>query len=403
MSEVGIQKLLEAGVHFGHQTSRWNPNMRRHIAGEIDGIHIIDLLQTEEMLEDARRFVGELTSGGGKVLFVGTKKQASGVIEDWAVRSNMPYVTRRWLPGLLTNFNIASARIKRLHELTELTESGQIDLLPTKERMNLQAELAKLEFALGGVREMDRVPDAVFIIDLKSEEIALREATRLRLPVIALVDTNCDPGLIDYVVPGNDDAIRSCELVISTVGEAIEEGAGAWAVIEEKRRAEEQVRREKEEAEKAKREEEERVRREAIEKEQAEEKARARAEHQAMAEAQAAKPAPKTHPQAVPDDPKEAVPEHPQAVVPDHPQAVVPDHPQAVVPDHPQAVVPDQEPAEEQTKVEEPAAEELAADEAAEVPKEEAADSAGSEEAPDEEVVATEEAPEAEGSEEESK
>jgi small subunit ribosomal protein S2 len=387
MSQVGIQKLLEAGVHFGHQTSRWNPNMRRHIAGEIDGIHIIDLLQTEEMLEDARRFVGELTSGGGKVLFVGTKKQASGVIEDWAARSNMPYVTRRWLPGLLTNYNIASARIKRLHELTELTESGQIELLPTKERMNMQAELAKLEFALGGVRDMDRVPDAVFIVDLKAEEIALREATRLRIPIIALVDTNCDPGLIDYVVPGNDDAIRSCELVISTVGEAIEQGAGAWTVIEEKRRAEEKARREKEEAEKRKREEEERVRREAIEKEQAEEKARARAEQQAKAEAEAAKPAPKPHPQAVPDDKPhpQAVPDdkpHPQAVpdnphpqaVPDdapHPQAVADDapHPQAVaddaphpqaVPDdapHPQAVAPDPEPAEEAPKDEDTTAE----------------------------------------------
>ena len=364
MSQVGIQKLLEAGVHFGHQTSRWNPNMRRHIAGEIDGIHIIDLLQTEEMLEDARRFVGELTSGGGKVLFVGTKKQASGVIEDWAARSNMPYVTRRWLPGLLTNYNIASARIKRLHELTELTESGQIDLLPTKERMNMQAELAKLEFALGGVRDMDRVPDAVFIVDLKAEEIALREATRLRLPVIALVDTNCDPGLIDYVVPGNDDAIRSCELVISTVGEAIEQGAGAWAVIEEKRRVEEQARREKEEAEKKKREEEERVRREAIEKEQAEEKARARAEQQAKVEAEAAKPAPKPHPQAVPE----------------HPQAVVPDHPQAVVPDHPQAVAPDPEPAADEAKAEEPAADEAKADEPA-------ADEAKADEPVDEEAA----------------
>jgi small subunit ribosomal protein S2 len=350
MSQVGIQNLLEAGVHFGHQTSRWNPNMRRYIAGEIDGIHIIDLLQTEDMLELSRRFVGEMTSGGGKVLFVGTKKQASGVIEDWAGRSGMPYVTRRWLPGLLTNFNIASARIKRLHELTELTESGQIELLPTKERMNMQAELAKLEFALGGVRDMDRVPDAVFIIDLKAEEIALREATRLRLPVIALVDSNCDPGNIDFVIPGNDDAIRSCELVISTVGEAIEQGAGAWAVIEEKRRVEEEARRKKEEEEKRKREEEERVRREAIEKEQAEEKAKARAEERAKAEAEAAKPAEKPHPQAVkPDHPQAVKPDHPQAVKPDHPQAVKPDHPQAVVPDHPQAVPADPEPAGEPT------------------------------------------------------
>jgi small subunit ribosomal protein S2 len=362
MAQVGIQELLEAGVHFGHQTSRWNPNMRRYIAGELDGIHIIDLMQTEERLEDARRFVGELTSGGGKVLFVGTKKQASDVIQNWAEKAGMPYVNRRWLPGLLTNFNIASARIKRLHELNELVETEQIELLPTKERMNMMAERTKLEFALGGVKDMDRVPDAVFIVDLKAEEIALREATRLRLPVIALVDSNCDPGNIDFVVPGNDDAIRSCELVISTVGEAIEQGAGAWAVIEEKRRAEEKARREREEEERRKREEEDRVRRETIEREQAEEKARKRAEEKARAEAEAKKPKEQPHPQAVPEDAPhpQAVPDnpHPQAV-PDnpHPQAVADDapHPQAVpddaphpqaVPDnpHPQAVAPDPEP-----------------------------------------------------------
>ena len=354
MAQVGIQNLLEAGVHFGHQTSRWNPNMRRYIAGELDGIHIIDLLQTEEMLENARRFVGELTSGGGKVLFVGTKKQASDVIQEWADKSGMPYVNRRWLPGLLTNFNISSARIKRLHELNELVETEQIDLLPTKERMKMMAERAKLEFALGGVKDMDRVPDAVFIMDLKAEEIALREATRLRLPIIALVDSNCDPGNIDFVVPGNDDAIRSCELVISTVGEAIEQGAGAWAVIEEKRQAEEKARREKEAEERRKREEEDRVRRETIEKEQAEEKARKKAEEKAKADAEAAKPKPAPHPQAVPDDAPhpQAIPDdapHPQAV-PDnpHPQAVPDDapHPQAVPDDapHPQAVPDDAEP-----------------------------------------------------------
>ncbi len=357
MSQTSIQELLEAGAHFGHQTRRWNPNMRRYIAGELDGIHIVDLLQTEQMLEDARRFVGELTSGGGKVLFVGTKKQASDVIEEWAGKAGMPFVNRRWLPGLLTNFNVASLRIKRMHELRELTESGQIELLPTKERMNMQAELAKLEFALGGVDEMDRVPDAVFIVDLKAEEIALREATRLRLPVIALVDTNCDPGNIDYVVPGNDDAMRSCGLVISTVGEAIETGAAAWSVVEEKRRAEEQARREREEEERRKREEEEKARREQIEREQAEEKARRRAEEQARQET-AAQPHPNAvieepHPNAVPDNPHpNAVIEepHPNAV-PDnpHPNAVIEEpHPNAV-PDnpHPNAVPPEPEPAGE--------------------------------------------------------
>ena len=210
MPEAGLKELLEAGVHFGHQTRRWNPNMRRYIFGELDGIHIIDLVQTEVLLENARRFAGELASGGGTVLFVGTKKQARGPVEEWADRCKMPYVNQRWLGGLLTNFNTMSARIARLHELTEWRDEGKLELLPTKERMGMLAELAKLEFNLGGVRDMDRLPDAVFVTDLKTEEIAVREAARLRIPIIGLVDTNCDPTPIDYVIPGNDDAIRSC-------------------------------------------------------------------------------------------------------------------------------------------------------------------------------------------------
>jgi small subunit ribosomal protein S2 len=177
----------------------------------------------------------------------------------------MPYVNLRWLGGLLTNFNTISARIARLHELTGLQEGGRLELLPTKERMGMQAELAKLEYNLGGVRDMDRLPDAVFIIDLKTEAIAVAEAARLRIPIIGLVDTNCDPEPIDYVIPGNDDAIRSCELVIRTVGEAIEQGASAWRTEEERRRAEEEERRRREEEEKRKREEEEKARREAEE------------------------------------------------------------------------------------------------------------------------------------------
>ena len=233
MPEAGLKELLEAGVHFGHQTRRWNPNMRRYIFGELDGIHIIDLIQTEELLENARRFAGELASGGGTVLFVGTKKQARGPVKEWADRCKMPYVNQRWLGGLLTNFNTMSARIARLHELPSWREEGKLELLPTKERMGMQAELAKLEFNLGGVRDMDRLPDAVFVTDLKTEEIAVREAARLRIPIIGLVDTNCDPTPIDYVIPGNDDAIRSCQLVIGTIGGAVEEGAGAWRVQEE--------------------------------------------------------------------------------------------------------------------------------------------------------------------------
>jgi small subunit ribosomal protein S2 len=265
MAEAGIKELLEAGVHFGHQTRRWNPNMRRYIHGERDGIHIIDLLQTEALLDDARRFAGELSSGGGTVLFVGTKKQARDSVKEWADRAGMPYVNLRWLGGLLTNFNTISARIARLHELTELQENGQLELLPTKERMGMQAELAKLEYNLGGVRDMERVPDAVFVIDLKTEEIGVREATRLRIPIIGLVDTNCDPAPIDYVIPGNDDAIRSCELIVSTIGGAIEEGAGTWRAEEARKRAEEEERRQREEEERRKREEEERARKEAEE------------------------------------------------------------------------------------------------------------------------------------------
>jgi small subunit ribosomal protein S2 len=260
MPEAGLKELLEAGVHFGHQTRRWNPNMRRYIFGELDGIHIIDLIQTEALLENARRFAGELASGGGTVLFVGTKKQARGPVEEWANRCKMPYVNQRWLGGLLTNFNTMSARIARLHELTGWRDEGKLDLLPTKERMGMLAELTKLEFNLGGVRDMDRLPDAVFVTDLKTEEIAVREAARLRIPIIGLVDTNCDPKPIDFVIPGNDDAIRSCQLVIGTIGGAVEQGAGAWRVQEEKRIAVEMERRKVEEEERKKREEEEKER-----------------------------------------------------------------------------------------------------------------------------------------------
>lgn len=297
MSNSGLQELLEAGVHLGHQTSRWDPNMRRYIAGEIDGIHVLDLVQTEALLDEASKFAGEMAASGGKILFVGTKKQASDTVREWAERADMPYVNRRWLPGLLTNFGISSGRIKRMHELTELTETGQLDLLPTKERMNLEAELAKLEFALGGVRDMKRVPEAVFIIDLKAEEIALREALRLRIPVIALVDSNCDPASIDYVIPGNDDAIRSCDLVIEAIGGAIEKGSSAWAIEEAKRQAEEEARRQREEEERQRREAEEEARRQAIEADQAE--MRRKAEESGAEQAATKEPPVPDHPQAI--------------------------------------------------------------------------------------------------------
>jgi small subunit ribosomal protein S2 len=298
MPEAGLQELLEAGVHFGHQTRRWNPNMRRFIFGELDGIHIIDLLQTEALLENARRFAGELASGGGTILFVGTKKQARDVVQEWAEKTKMPYVNKRWLGGLLTNFNTMSGRIARLHELNGWKEEGKLDLLPTKERMGMEAELAKLEFNLGGVRDMDRLPDAVFVTDLKTEEIAVHEAARLRIPIIGLVDTNCDPTPVDYVIPGNDDAIRSCQLIIGTIGGAVEEGSSAWRVQEEKRIAEEMERRKREEEERRKREEEEKARIQAQQAKEAEEEvakqaaAKAEADKQKAAAAQQAQAAP---------------------------------------------------------------------------------------------------------------
>lgn len=312
MPEAGLKELLEAGVHFGHQTRRWNPNMRRFIFGELDGIHIIDLLQTEVLLENARRFAGELAAGGGTVLFVGTKKQARDTVQEWADRCKMPYVNKRWLGGLLTNFNTMSQRIARLHELNGWKEEGKLDLLPTKERMGMEAELAKLEFNLGGVRDMDRLPDAVFVTDLKTEEIAVHEAARLRIPIIGLVDTNCDPTPVDFVIPGNDDAIRSCQMVIGTIGTAVDEGAGSWRVQEEKRIAVEMERRKKDEEERKKREEEEKLRVEA----EAAAKAAADAEAAAKATAEAAAKAAATPAQAAPAPSVPASPDVPPNYAP---------------------------------------------------------------------------------------
>ena len=265
MSEPGIKELLEAGLHFGHQTRRWDPRMRTYIFGERDGIHIIDLMQTEHLLAEARRFAGDVASKGGTILFVGTKKQARDAVEEWAKRCEMPYVNQRWLGGLLTNFHTISARIERLHELTALKEGGQLGLLPTKERMAREAELEKLEYNLGGVRGMKRLPQAVLIIDLKTEAIAVREAERLRIPIIALVDSNVDPMPVGYPIPGNDDSIRSCELVVRTVGEAVYEAAQSWRQAEAKRQAEEEHRRRLQEEERQRAEAEERARKEAEE------------------------------------------------------------------------------------------------------------------------------------------
>ena len=224
MSVVSMRELLEAGVHFGHQTRRWNPKMRRFIFTERGGIYIIDLQQTQQLLEEAHDFAKNIATRNGTVLFVGTKKQAQDAVENQAKRVGMPYVNHRWLGGLLTNWRTIHSRIDRLHELRRLQAEGQLELLPSKERIELLGQLEKLDANLGGVADMKRHPDAVFILDLKKEQLGVAEARRLNIPVIALVDTNCDPDEADFVVPGNDDAIRSCELVARVIADGIAAG-----------------------------------------------------------------------------------------------------------------------------------------------------------------------------------
>jgi small subunit ribosomal protein S2 len=221
---VTMRELLEAGVHFGHQTRRWNPKMRRFIFGERGGIYIIDLQQTIGMLQDAYDYSRNVAERGGSVLFVGTKKQAQDAVAKEASRVGMPYVNHRWLGGLLTNYRTIQDRISALHELRRQKTEGQLELLPTKERQSTLAELEKLETNLGGMADTKRLPDAVVVIDMKKEALAVREARRLGIPVIGLVDTNCDPDDADYIIPGNDDAIRSTGLIVRVIADAIAEG-----------------------------------------------------------------------------------------------------------------------------------------------------------------------------------
>jgi small subunit ribosomal protein S2 len=224
MPVVSMKELLEAGVHFGHQTRRWNPKMKRFIFTERGGIYIIDLQQTQELLDEAHEFARNVAQRNGSILFVGTKKQAQDAIANEAARVGMPYVNHRWLGGLLTNWRTMADRIDRLHEMRRLRDDGQMELLPAKERISMAGELEKLEANLGGVADMRRQPDAVVIVDLKKEALAVREARRLGVPVVALVDTNCDPDEADYVIPGNDDAIRSCNLIVHALAEAVSNG-----------------------------------------------------------------------------------------------------------------------------------------------------------------------------------
>jgi small subunit ribosomal protein S2 len=224
MAVVTMRQLLEAGVHFGHQTRRWNPKMRRYILGERNGIYLIDLHKTLAGIETAYGFVRDLVGDGGTILFVGTKKQAQGPVAEYAAACGMPYVNQRWLGGMLTNFATVSGRVKRMQELRAMQQAGDFDAMPKKEALRHVRELEKLQRNLGGIALLDRLPDAIFVIDTKKEHIAVTEANKLSMPVVAVVDTNCDPDVIDYVIPGNDDAIRSGTLMCRVVADAVMEG-----------------------------------------------------------------------------------------------------------------------------------------------------------------------------------
>jgi small subunit ribosomal protein S2 len=226
MAVTTRRQLLEAGVHFGHQTRRWNPKMRRYIYGERGGIYVIDLEKTLAGLERAYEFVRDVVRDGGTVLFVGTKKQAQDVVAEHARKVGMPYVNTRWLGGMLTNFQTIFRRLRRLSELREMERSGAFEFLPKKEVLKLRREKEKLERNLSGIQDMERLPAAVVVIDTKKEHIAVVEANKLGIPVVAIVDTNCDPDEVDYVIPGNDDAIRSITLVASVLADAIRDGQG---------------------------------------------------------------------------------------------------------------------------------------------------------------------------------
>ena len=224
MAVVSMKQLLEAGVHFGHQTRRWNPKMAEYIFTERNGIYIIDLQKTVKKLEEAYMFVRDIAAEGGEILFVGTKKQAQLSVKEEAERCEMPYVDARWLGGMLTNFRTIRRRIDRLNQLREMRDNGTFDMLPKKEVIKLNGEIEKLEKFLGGIQNMKKAPAAMFVVDPRKEKIAVSEAHKLNIPVVAIVDTNCDPDDIDYVIPGNDDAIRAVKLLSATMANAVIEG-----------------------------------------------------------------------------------------------------------------------------------------------------------------------------------
>ncbi len=223
---VTMKELLEAGVHFGHQTQRWNPKMDKYIYGDKSGIHILDLRITFEVLEEVQNFIQKIVANSGKVLFVGTKPQAQKVIQEQAVRANMPYVNQRWLGGMLTNFKTIIKRVIYLKELTSIESSGEINSYPKPERLRIKREIEKLTKSIGGIVELNKIPEAIFIVDLLNETTALSEAKKLDIPVIALADSNVDPDNVNYIIPGNDDAIKSIELIASAIADSCLKGLG---------------------------------------------------------------------------------------------------------------------------------------------------------------------------------
>ena len=233
MAVVSMKQLLEAGVHFGHQTRRWNPKMAEYIYMERNGIYIIDLQQTVKKLEDAYSFIRELAENGESILFVGTKKQAQDAVREEASRVGMFYVNARWLGGMLTNFKTMRTRIERLAQLNKMQEDGTFDMLPKKEVIKLTNEISKLERYLGGVKDMKKLPGALFVIDPRKEHNAIAEARKLKIPIVAIVDTNCDPDEVDYIIPGNDDAIRAIRLISATMANAVQEGRQGFDVVED--------------------------------------------------------------------------------------------------------------------------------------------------------------------------
>ncbi len=233
MSIVTMKELLEVGVHFGHQTKKWNPKMKKYIYTDKSGIYIIDLQETQRLLIEAYEYVKKAAGEGGIILFVGTKKQTQDIIESYATECGMPYVRNRWLGGTLTNFETINKRVKRIDEIEEMEKSGIFEKLPKKEVLGIKKEYEKLLFNIGGIRNMKKLPDVLYAIDPNKEMIAVREASKLGIPIVAITDTNCDPDIIDFVIPGNDDAIRSCNLITSVICDAVKKGKEQKIKLEE--------------------------------------------------------------------------------------------------------------------------------------------------------------------------